>query len=84
MDIYYQSFLVYGYLLSELKTLELNILNPDRLINLENKQYLIWRLRKRGDQALISLSTSLKFYAQNTLDRPRLHKAELFNVDNNF
>ena len=43
-------------------------INPDRLINLEiyNKQYLIWRLRKREDQALISISTILKFSAQNT------------------
>ena len=48
---------------SELKTLEWDILNPDQLINLEN-QHLIWRLRKRGDQAAISISTILKFSAQ--------------------
>ena len=38
---------------SELKTLEWDIFNPDRIINLEikneNKQYLISRLRKRVD-----------------------------------
>ena len=44
------------------------ILNPDRLINLEiiqeeNKHYLIWRLRKRGDQSLISIS-AIQFSAQ--------------------
>ena len=36
----------------ELKTLEWDILNPERMINLEikkNKQYLISRLRKRMD-----------------------------------
>ena len=35
-------------MLTELKTLEWDILNPDVLINPEeNKRYLIWRLRKR-------------------------------------
>ena len=50
---------------SELKTLEWDILNPNRLINLEikKKHNIIWRLRKRGDQALISISTILKFSA---------------------
>ena len=54
---------------SELKTLEWDILNPDWLINLEikkeeNKRYLIWRLRKIVDQALIPISTIQKFPAQ--------------------
>ena len=35
---------------------------------MENKTYLIWRLRKRGDQALISISTILKFSALKYLD----------------
>ena len=52
----------------ELKTLEWDIPYPDRIINLEikweeNKQYLISRLRKRVDQALIPISTILKFPA---------------------
>ena len=53
---------------SQLRTLEWDILNPDQLINLEkkeeNKHYLIWRLRKRLDQALIPISTIQKFPAQ--------------------
>ena len=59
----------YTDILSDLKTFEWNILNPDRLINLEiktkgeNKHYLISRLRKRVDQALIPISTSQKFPA---------------------
>ena len=48
----------------ELKTLDWDTLNPDLLINPEYKQYLIWRLRKRGDQALISVFTILKYSAQ--------------------
>ena len=53
----------------ELKTLEWDILNPDRLIDLEinnkeNKHNLIWRLRKRVYQALILISTIQKFPAQ--------------------
>ena len=57
----------------ELKTLDWDILNPDRLFSPEiknkqeeNKHHLIWRLRKRGDQALISISTILKFSALET------------------
>ena len=50
----------------ELKTLEWDILNPDRLVNLEinnkRKEIKIWRLRKR-DQAMISIFTILKFSA---------------------
>ena len=50
---------------TELKTFELNILNSDRLINLEeSKHYSISRLRKRVDQALIPISTIQKFPAQ--------------------
>jgi len=52
---------------SKLKTLECDILNPNLLINPEineeNKQYLISKLRKRVDQALIPISTILKFPA---------------------
>ena len=50
----------------EMKTLEWDILNPDRLINLEidNKHYLISRFRKRVNQALILISTIQKFPAQ--------------------
>ena len=49
------------FLCPKLKTLEWNILNPDQLINLvinheENKHYLISRLRKRVDQALILIN----------------------------
>ena len=56
---------------TEQKTLEWSILNPDRLINLEirreeNKHNLISRLRKRVDQAIIPISTILKFPAQST------------------
>ena len=46
----------------ELKTLEWDILNPDRSINLE--YYLSSRLRKRVDQALLPKSTIQKFPAQ--------------------
>ena len=50
---------------TELKTFELNILNSDRLINLEeSKHYSTSRLRKRVDQALIPISTIQKFPAQ--------------------
>ena len=42
-----------------------DILNPDWLINLENKHFLIWRLGKRGDQALILIFTIQKFPAQD-------------------
>ena len=56
---------------SKLKTLECGILNPNLLINPEineeNKQYLISKLRKRVDQALIPIFTTLKFPAQNRL-----------------
>ena len=30
-----------------------------------DKHFLIWRLRERGDHALISISTILKFSAEN-------------------
>ena len=49
----------------ELGTLKWDILNPDRLINLENKHFLIWRLGKREDQALILIFTIQKFPAQD-------------------
>ena len=42
----------------ELKTLEWDILNPNRLINLE--------IKKKGDQALISISNIIKFSAQRS------------------
>ena len=43
----------------ELKTLEWNIINPNRLIyqEINNKRRTISRLRKRVDQALIPIST---------------------------
>ena len=41
-------------------------------IHEDNKQYLIWRLRKRVDQALIPISTILKFPAQTKLSRKPL------------
>ena len=50
------------------------VLNPDRLINLkinrkeENKHYLIWRLRIRGDHELILIFTILKFSALYTVN----------------
>ena len=44
---------------SELKTLEWDILNSARLINMEINNMK----RKRGDQELISISTILKFSA---------------------
>ena len=46
-------------ILKNLGILEWDILNPDRLINLEinKKQCEIWRLRQRVDQALIPIST---------------------------
>ena len=54
---------------AELKTLEWDILNTDRLTNRkifkkeENKHYSISILRKRVDQALIPISTIQKFPA---------------------
>ena len=57
---------------SELKTLKWDIFNPNRFINLEinnkkNKHYLISRLRKGVDQALIPISTIQKFPALDDL-----------------
>ena len=58
---------------AELKTLEWDILNTDRLTNLkifkkeENKHYSISILRKRVDQALIPISTIQKFPALNSI-----------------
>ena len=67
---------------TELKTFKWDILNPVRLINHgdqeeENKHYLIWRLRKSGDQALIIISTILKFSAQSykLLNEQKLFKS---------
>ena len=48
---------------SELNTLEWDILNPDWLKQGVNKRYLILRLRKSVDLALIPLSINQKFPA---------------------
>ena len=54
---------------SELKTLEWNILYPNRLLNLEINYKR--RLRKRVDQALIPISTIQKFPAMHSrMPRP--------------
>ena len=54
-------------MLAELKTLEWDILNPDRLINLEiktrGKALFNLEIKKRVDQALIPISTIQKFPA---------------------
>ena len=48
---------------------------------MENKQYLISRLRKRVDQALIPISTILKFSALETLEWDNLNPDRLINLE---
>ena len=67
---------------TELKTFELNILNSDRLINLEeSKHYSISRLRKRVDQKLIPISTIQKFLAQDYFMNYFIYSTESPNKD---
>ena len=65
-------FIVLVFNTTWLKTLEWDILNPDRLINLEinntRKTSIISRSRRRVDQALISISSTLKFSAMTILN----------------
>jgi len=50
---------------------------------MENKPYLIWRLRKRVDQALILISTIQKFPALKTLEWDILNLNRLINLEIN-
>jgi len=57
------------YTSSELKTLEWDILNPDRIIN-------IWRLKMRGEQAIFNLEIKKK---SGLSINPDIHHSKVFS-----